>query len=120
MWPHAVYARAKLAFGVLREFGRRTPGVTVADFHPGIIASDFGRYMGVRGAVLTRLAKPFLDRPVDGARRGWYTSRPPTRTSTAATSLTSALPQGHPCWTTATSPPRCESWLSECPQRMSR
>lgn len=70
MRPHAVYARAKLAFGVLlREFGRRTPGVTVADFHPGIIASDFGRYMGVRGAVLTRLAGPFLDTPVDGARR---------------------------------------------------
>jgi len=70
MRPHDVYARAKLAFGVLlREFGRRTPGVTVADFHPGIIASDFGRYMGVRGAVLTRLARPFLDTPVDGARR---------------------------------------------------
>jgi hypothetical protein len=64
MRPHAVYARAKLAFGVLlREFGRRTPGVTVADFHPGIIASDFGRYMGVSGAVLTRLARPFLDTP---------------------------------------------------------
>lgn len=70
MRPHAVYARAKLAFGVLlREFGRRTPGVAVADFHPGIIASEFGRYMGIRGAVLTRLARPFLDTPVDGAQR---------------------------------------------------
>jgi hypothetical protein len=66
----ATRAIRKLAFGVLlREFGRRTPNVTVADFHPDIIASDFGRYMGVRGAMLAKLARPFLDTPVDGARR---------------------------------------------------
>lgn len=70
MRPHAVYARAKLAFGVLlREFGRRTPGITVADFHPGIIASDFGRYMGATGAILKKLSRPFFDTPEDGARR---------------------------------------------------
>lgn len=70
MRPHDVYARAKLAFGLLlREFGRRHPDVVVADFHPGIIASDFGRYLGVAGGVLTVLARPFLDTPEDGARR---------------------------------------------------
>lgn len=70
MGPHDVYARAKLAFGLLlREFGRRHPDIVVADFHPGIIASDFGRYMGVAGGILTVLAKPFLDTPQDGARR---------------------------------------------------
>jgi NAD(P)-dependent dehydrogenase (short-subunit alcohol dehydrogenase family) len=70
MRPHDVYARAKLVFGVLlREFGRRTPEITVADFHPGIIASDFGRYMGVWGAVLAKISRPFLATPEDGAQR---------------------------------------------------
>ena len=67
---HKVYARAKLAAGILlREFGRRHPEITVADFHPGIIASDFGRYMGPVGTLLKTLARPFLDSPEDGAHR---------------------------------------------------
>lgn len=40
----------------------------VADFHPGIIASDFGRYLGATGTLLTALSAPFLDSPADGAR----------------------------------------------------
>ncbi|SOE15891.1 Short-chain dehydrogenase [Streptomyces sp. 2323.1] len=67
---HHVYARAKLAGAILlREFGHRHPEITVADFHPGVIASDFGRYMGTTGAVLKTVARPFLDSPADGARR---------------------------------------------------
>lgn len=66
--PHKAYARAKLAAGILlREFGRRHPHTVVADFHPGIIASDFGRYLGATGTLLTALAAPFLDSPADGA-----------------------------------------------------
>ncbi|TXS39752.1 SDR family NAD(P)-dependent oxidoreductase [Streptomyces sp. uw30] len=67
---HKVYARAKLSAGILlREFGRRHPEITVADFHPGIIASGFGRYLGPAGSVLTTLSRPFLGTPADGARR---------------------------------------------------
>ncbi|WP_437765206.1 SDR family NAD(P)-dependent oxidoreductase [Sorangium sp. So ce281] len=67
---HNVYARAKLASGILlREFGRRHPQVVVADFHPGIITSDFGRYLGAAGAALKVLAAPFLDTPAQGAQR---------------------------------------------------
>ncbi|MCS7478452.1 SDR family NAD(P)-dependent oxidoreductase [Umezawaea endophytica] len=68
--PHQVYARAKLVGGVLlRELGRRHPGTTVADFHPGIMASNFGRYLGGLGAVLKVVASPVLDSPAQGARR---------------------------------------------------
>lgn len=64
------YARAKLAAGtLLREFARRHPATDGGDFHPGIIASDSGRYMGPVGAVLKNLARPFLDAPADGAAR---------------------------------------------------
>lgn len=68
--PHRVYARAKLVGGILlRELGRRHPGTTVADFHPGIMATDFGRYLGGLGAVLKVVASPVLDSPAQGARR---------------------------------------------------
>lgn len=67
---HAVYARAKLVHAVLlREFGRRHPDIDVGDFHPGIIASGMGSYMGVWGSILTAIARPFLDTPWDGAQR---------------------------------------------------
>lgn len=67
---HDVYARAKLVHAVLlREFGRQHPDVDVGDFHPGIIASGMGRYMGIWGSILTLIARPFLNTPQDGARR---------------------------------------------------
>jgi NAD(P)-dependent dehydrogenase (short-subunit alcohol dehydrogenase family) len=67
---HRAYARSKLAAGILlREYGRRHGTIDVGDFHPGIIASDFGRYMGKRGAVMKVLARPFIDTPDQGAAR---------------------------------------------------
>lgn len=67
---HRAYARSKLAAGILlREYGRRHRTIDVGDFHPGIIASDFGRYMGKRGAVMKALARPFIDTPHQGAAR---------------------------------------------------
>jgi NAD(P)-dependent dehydrogenase (short-subunit alcohol dehydrogenase family) len=66
-----VYARAKLAGGILlREFGRRHPDIDVGDFHPGIMATDFVRYMGApASAAIKVLGKPLLDKPTDGAQR---------------------------------------------------
>ncbi|WP_413804850.1 SDR family NAD(P)-dependent oxidoreductase [Streptomyces sp. OE57] len=67
---HRAYARSKLAAGILlREYGHRYLAVDVGDFHPGIIASDFGRYMGKSGAVMKVLARPFIDSPDQGAAR---------------------------------------------------
>lgn len=67
---HALYARAKLVHALLlREFGRRHPKIDVGDFHPGIIASGMGRYMGMWGSILTVVARPFLATPRDGAER---------------------------------------------------
>ncbi|MEV7088542.1 SDR family NAD(P)-dependent oxidoreductase [Streptomyces sp. NPDC093085] len=67
---HRTYARAKLAAGVLlREFHRRNPGVDVGDFHPGLMTSDFGRYMGRTGSFLKRAARLFVDSPRQGAER---------------------------------------------------
>src|SRR5829696_3249429 len=67
---HRTYARAKLAAGILlREYGRRHPDIDVGDLHPGIMATDFGRYLGTTGTVLKILAAPFLDSADDGARR---------------------------------------------------
>ncbi|MFC9428852.1 SDR family NAD(P)-dependent oxidoreductase [Streptomyces sp. NPDC056987] len=67
---HRTYARAKLAAGVLlREFHRRNPGVDAGDFHPGIMASDFGRYMGRTGSLLKTAARPFIGSPRQGAER---------------------------------------------------
>jgi len=51
------------------ELGRRYPGVTGVSFHPGVVASGFGR----DGGVLTRwfygsaLVKPFMRTPEQGA-----------------------------------------------------
>ncbi|ATE55619.1 SDR family NAD(P)-dependent oxidoreductase [Actinosynnema pretiosum] len=67
---HAVYARAKLAGALLlRELGRREPDITVTDFHPGLVASGFGRYLGSASALLKLLATPFLDSPTTAATR---------------------------------------------------
>ncbi|MFE2499302.1 SDR family NAD(P)-dependent oxidoreductase [Streptomyces scopuliridis] len=67
---HRTYARAKLAAGVLlREFHRRNPGVDAGDFHPGIMATDFGRYMGRTGSLLKTAARPFIGTPRQGAER---------------------------------------------------
>ncbi len=67
---HRAYARAKLAAGILlREYGRRHPDIDVGDFHAGVMATDFGRYLGTTGTVLKVLTAPFLDSADDGARR---------------------------------------------------
>lgn len=50
---NAVLSLHNIAAGVLlREFHRHNPGVDAGDFHPGLIASDFGRYMGRTGSLL--------------------------------------------------------------------
>lgn len=65
---HQRYARAKLAALLLhREHQRRHPDLRIIDVHPGIVASDFGRYLGWKGAVLTQLARPFLLSPASAA-----------------------------------------------------
>ncbi|PRY38138.1 SDR family NAD(P)-dependent oxidoreductase [Umezawaea tangerina] len=68
--PHQRYARAKLAALLLhRAYASRHPDVPVADFHPGIVASDFGRYLGAVGAVAKVLGRPFLASPRTAAHR---------------------------------------------------
>jgi NAD(P)-dependent dehydrogenase (short-subunit alcohol dehydrogenase family) len=65
---HRRYARAKLAALLLhREHERRHPDLTIVDVHPGIVASDFGRYMGRTGTVLKHLSRPFLLSPRSAA-----------------------------------------------------
>ncbi len=99
--PHHAYARAQLAAGsLLCEYGCRHPGIDVGDFHPGIIASDSGRYLGPAGRILMLAAWPILASRHQGAGRladlalattllgGAYTSpgRPGSPTSTTRSS----------------------------------
>jgi NAD(P)-dependent dehydrogenase (short-subunit alcohol dehydrogenase family) len=68
MGAHRRYARAKLAALLLhREHQRRHPDLSMIDVHPGIVASDFGRYLGRTGTVLTHLSRPFLLSPRSAA-----------------------------------------------------
>jgi NAD(P)-dependent dehydrogenase (short-subunit alcohol dehydrogenase family) len=61
---HRRYARAKLAALLLhREHHRRHPDLEIVDVHPGIVASDFGRYLGTTGTVLKHLLRPVLLSP---------------------------------------------------------
>jgi NAD(P)-dependent dehydrogenase (short-subunit alcohol dehydrogenase family) len=61
---HQRYARAKLAALLLhRAHHDRHPAISIVDVHPGIVASDFGRYLGRAGTVLKHLARPFLLSP---------------------------------------------------------
>jgi NAD(P)-dependent dehydrogenase (short-subunit alcohol dehydrogenase family) len=61
---HQRYARAKLAALLLhRAHQDRHPEIGIVDVHPGIVASDFGRYLGHTGTVLKYLARPFLLSP---------------------------------------------------------
>lgn len=65
---HQRYARAKLAALIVHADARTQPGaVQTVDVHPGIVATDFGRYMGRTGAVLKFLATPFLSSPSSAA-----------------------------------------------------
>ncbi|WP_049796900.1 SDR family NAD(P)-dependent oxidoreductase [Actinosynnema mirum] len=65
---YADYGRAKLVSGILlRELGRRNPGLPVADFHPGVMATGFARHLGASGALFTLLARPLLVRPETAA-----------------------------------------------------
>lgn len=65
---HQRYAQAKLAALLLhREHQRRHPDLRIIDVHPGIVASDFGRYLGLKGAVLKQLGRPFLLSPASAA-----------------------------------------------------
>lgn len=52
-----------------RAYARRHPDVPVADFHPGIVASDFGQYLGPWGSVAKVLGRPFLTSPLTAAMR---------------------------------------------------
>jgi NAD(P)-dependent dehydrogenase (short-subunit alcohol dehydrogenase family) len=66
---HQRYARAKLAALLLhREHRRRRPGIQIVDVHPGIVASDFGRYLGWIGAVLKQASRPLLLSPETAAK----------------------------------------------------
>ena len=62
--PHQRYATAKLVNLLMhREHHRRHPEVEIVDVHPGLVASDFGRYLGRTGTVLKHVARPFLRSP---------------------------------------------------------
>ncbi|MFD9701793.1 SDR family NAD(P)-dependent oxidoreductase [Lentzea sp. NPDC059081] len=66
--PHRRYALAKLVSLLLhREHHRLHPEVEIVDVHPGLVASDFGRYMGRTGTVLKHLARPVLRSPAAAA-----------------------------------------------------
>jgi NAD(P)-dependent dehydrogenase (short-subunit alcohol dehydrogenase family) len=70
--PHQVYNNSKLGAALLiREFSRRYPQVPVADFHPGIIASEFARDMKLQQLLMkTPLKRPLrrlLKTPEQGA-----------------------------------------------------
>ncbi|GAA3688709.1 hypothetical protein GCM10022267_89320 [Lentzea roselyniae] len=66
--PHQRYARAKPSLLLLHEDKRRRhPGLEIVDVHPGIVASDFGRYLGWLGAVLKTVAAPVLTSPAAAA-----------------------------------------------------
>ncbi|MFD4644454.1 SDR family NAD(P)-dependent oxidoreductase [Lentzea sp. NPDC058436] len=66
--PHQRYAVAKLASLFLhREHRRLHPEVEIVDVHPGLVASDFGRYLGRTGAVLKHVARPVLRSPAAAA-----------------------------------------------------
>jgi NAD(P)-dependent dehydrogenase (short-subunit alcohol dehydrogenase family) len=65
---HSRYARAKLVLLLLHAGLRcRHPGLEIVDVHPGIVASDFGRYLGGAGAALKVLARPVLSSPATAA-----------------------------------------------------
>lgn len=105
--PHRRYARAKLAALLLhREHARRHPRLEIVDFHPGIISSDFGRYLGTVGALATAVSRPFLTTPQEGARRLVHLAV--TRdASAAATTTERARPTPHRWSTTAGSSTPC-------------
>lgn len=65
---HERYARAKLA-GLLLHQGLRLrhTGLEAVDVHPGLVATDFGRYLGRAGAVLKTVARPLLSSPETAA-----------------------------------------------------
>jgi NAD(P)-dependent dehydrogenase (short-subunit alcohol dehydrogenase family) len=76
---HKVYNGSKLAAALLtREFARRHPELGVADFHPGIIASEFARDMKLQRALMkTPLSGPLrrlLNTPEQGAETLVYLS----------------------------------------------
>jgi NAD(P)-dependent dehydrogenase (short-subunit alcohol dehydrogenase family) len=65
---HERYARAKLAGLLLHEGLRhRHAFLEVVDVHPGLVATDFGRYLGRTGAVLKAVARPLLSSPETAA-----------------------------------------------------
>ncbi|SDX83867.1 NADP-dependent 3-hydroxy acid dehydrogenase YdfG [Amycolatopsis xylanica] len=73
------YANSKLAAAILnREYARRYPELGVADFHPGVVASEFSRDMKLMHAFANSpLGKPmrhFLTSPEQGAETLVYLS----------------------------------------------
>ncbi|MFM9281300.1 SDR family NAD(P)-dependent oxidoreductase [Paenibacillus jiagnxiensis] len=76
---HAIYARSKLITGMLfREYHRRY-SIEFADFHPGLISSDFGRYMGFYANILKVVFSPFLATPEKGAETLVYLAETSTK-----------------------------------------
>lgn len=73
------YANSKLAVAMLdREFARRHPELGVADFHPGVVATEFTRDMKLMVALarspLGRTMKRFMTSPEEGAETLVYLS----------------------------------------------
>jgi NAD(P)-dependent dehydrogenase (short-subunit alcohol dehydrogenase family) len=71
---HEVYTSSKVGAALLlREFARRNPDIETADYHPGIVASEFARDQKFQQFLLrTPLGKPMqklLDSPETAAAR---------------------------------------------------
>ncbi len=65
---HDRYARAKLAQLLAHQARRMDPSwPETYDVHPGLVASDFGRYLGRTGGLLKVLATPVLRSPAAAA-----------------------------------------------------
>ncbi|MEV6611994.1 SDR family NAD(P)-dependent oxidoreductase [Kutzneria sp. NPDC051319] len=74
---HEVYTSSKVAAALLlREFARRNPDIETADYHPGIVASEFARDQKFQQFLLrTPLGKPMqklLDSPEVAGQRLYF------------------------------------------------
>jgi NAD(P)-dependent dehydrogenase (short-subunit alcohol dehydrogenase family) len=74
---HEVYTSSKVGAALLlREFARRNPDIETADYHPGIVASEFARDQKFQQFLLkTPLGKPMqklLDSPETAGQRLYF------------------------------------------------
>jgi NAD(P)-dependent dehydrogenase (short-subunit alcohol dehydrogenase family) len=64
-----IYATSKLAGALLtREYARRHPGIGVADFHPGFVATSIARGVPIIGFLATTPLRHVLAGPKQGAK----------------------------------------------------